>query len=103
MKKILKYFLSVLWLLSFSVAFLWMWTKVPALWLINLPEPAYIWLMRTFNVLGAESAMDLEMDIAFGLGFVLASIILALFLFVKNRKKQADKQLSGQFLNKRPL
>jgi len=88
MRKAIKYFLMLLWLFSFSIAFLMVWLRTPALWLSNLPDETYVSLMRAFNVRGAEDAMDLEMDIALGLGFVLASIILALFLFVRKRKSR---------------
>jgi len=66
------------------------WLRTPALWLSNLPEETYVSLMRAFSVRGAEDAEAVEMLIALGLGFVLASIILALFLFARKRKTRTD-------------
>jgi len=86
MQAIVKYFLMILWLLFFSISFLWVWSKVPALWLVNLPDATYASLMRAFGVIGPESAEYVQIFIALGLGLVLASIILSLFLFVRKRK-----------------
>jgi len=91
MKTIVKYFLMVLWLLFFSIAFLLAWIKMPGWYLSNiLPEAIYASLMRALGVRGAESAADMEMLIALGLGFLLAGIILVLFLFIRKRKRRTD-------------
>jgi len=88
MKTILKCALMVLWLFFFSIAFLWIWTRTPALWFTNLPDETYASLMRAFDVRGAEDAADVQMLIVLGVGFVLASILLALFSYIRKRKSR---------------
>jgi len=86
MKKILKYFLIVCWLLVASITFAVIWIRTPALWFITLPRSVWDFLLDFFNIVGGEGMADLEFSVALAFGFIFASVILALFIFIGRRK-----------------
>jgi hypothetical protein len=88
MKKTLRYFFIALWLVFFSIAFTAVWLRTPSLWFITIPDPAWDILASYLGANCCESAADLEVAVGLGLGLVLASIILALVLFIRKRMKR---------------
>jgi len=82
MKKTLKYSLIILWLLFSSAAFAKIWLKFPSLWVINLPDTAWDFLIELYGATCCEEVAEVEVRVALAFGF-----ILALFFFIKNRIK----------------
>jgi|GEM_PF-2722794 len=87
MKKILKYSLIILWLLFASAAFAKIWLNSPSLWIVNLPDAAWTFLIELHGAACCEEVAEVEVHVALFFGFILASIILALFFFIKKRIK----------------
>jgi len=88
MKKTLRYTLITLWLVFFSVAFAKIWLNSPALWVINLPDSAWTFLIELHGATCCEEVAKVEVHVALVFGFILASIILTLFFFIKSRIKR---------------
>lgn len=82
-----KYFLSVLWMMLFSVAFAAMWLRTPALWFINLPQSVWESLAIQLGQNCCESTADLETLVGLGFGFLIALSLLLIFLSVARRFK----------------
>jgi len=89
MKKILKYFLIVCWLLIASMVFAYIWIRTPALWFITLPKSVWEFLMDAFDIGCCESVADLEFIVGLAFGFIFAAIILGLFLFIREQMKKS--------------
>lgn len=77
-----------LWLVFFSIAFAAVWLRTPSLWFITSPDSAWNFLADFLGADCCESTADLEVAVGLGLGLVLASIILAMVLFIRNGMKR---------------
>jgi len=89
MRKIIKYFLLVFWLIAASVTFSAIWVRTPALWFITLPRFLWNFLVDYLNISCCESMADLEFYIGIFFGFLFSLIILAIFTFVVNQIKKS--------------
>lgn len=77
-----------LWLVFFSIAFAAVWLRTPSLWFITSLDSAWNFLADFLGTDCCESTADLEVAVGLGLGLVLASIILAMVLFIRNGMKR---------------
>jgi len=89
MKAFPKYCFMGLWLMFASMAFAGIWLATPSLWFINIPDAVRDFLMDAFDAHCCESVADLELAVGHVFGLVFASIILAIFLFIKKRMKKS--------------
>lgn len=63
---------------TFSFAALWL--RTPALWVINLPESAWLFLVDKLGATCCEKSADIEFAVAVVFGFV-ATCVLSLVLY----------------------
>ena len=82
--------LVVAWLLIFPYAFAFVWLNTPALWFINLPKPAWVFLVKFFNIDCCEGGADLEIVVGLCFGLIFALLLLGLFFWFRGflRSKQ---------------
>lgn len=73
-----------------SLGFAALWVRTPALWVINLPEPAWIYLMDLFDAHCCESAADVELLVAIVFGAIFTSLIAFTIHIVKKRLLPKD-------------
>ena len=71
------------WLIIFPFAFAIVFIRTPALWFINLPEPAWRFLDELFNVTCCEEMADLEFLVAIFFGLIIALILLVMFFWCR--------------------
>lgn len=66
-----------------GIVFAALWIRLPALWIINLPEPVWLDLMDLFDAHCCESAHDLQFLIAIVFGTLLTSLFILTIHLVK--------------------
>jgi len=88
MKKPIKYFILTSWLIFFSMAFAGIWLRNPSIWFISIPDTMRDFLMDAFNAHCCESVADLEFAVTHVFGLIFASIIVALFYFMKKTMRK---------------
>jgi len=94
MKKILKYFLIVCWLLVASMVFAYVWIRTPVLWFITLPDVVWEFLLDAFNVSCCEGVADFEFVVAHVFGFIFSSIMLFLFLWIRKWLRKSQNRVA---------
>jgi hypothetical protein len=76
MKKLLWIFLYGLIALLGGLVFAALWSRIPALWVINLPDVAWIYLQNLFDAHCCESAHDLQITVAILFGALITGLCL---------------------------
>lgn len=76
MKKLIWVFLYSFIALLGGLLFAALWSRIPALWVINLPDAAWIYLQNLFNATCCERAHDLQTTVAILFGTLITGLCL---------------------------
>lgn len=80
MKNIAVFFVIALAFAISALSLAALWLKTPALWVINLPESAWLFLVNKLGATCCESSADIELAVAVAFG-AIATSLLSLLLY----------------------
>lgn len=96
MNKVAKAILIALWVVFFSIAFAAVWIRTPALWFINLPEPAWEFLTRLLGASCCEEVADVEALVGIIFGILFSGVLFGLAITFMKALERLTNHSSGR-------